>query len=244
MFDRPHHQRILKLLHALDGDFLERSGAFFGGGTAAVLALGEYRESLDVDFVCSSQEGYRALRSAVFSGGGGLGEIAKTPLALRRDVRADQYGVRAVVDIDGVPIKFEIIREARIEVSGVMNRRLQVPVLHRDDMKAEKLLANADRGYDLSTKSRDIIDLAMMIDGWGPVSPRVWALTDAAYGPEVRKQFEASVQRVCDKRYLAECLAAMKMDASHMQTVRTALGCTSEDGIGAKPKSRIAGPSL
>jgi len=31
---------------------LVRCGCLFGGGTALVLQLGEYRESVDIDFLC------------------------------------------------------------------------------------------------------------------------------------------------------------------------------------------------
>ncbi|MEH0072719.1 nucleotidyl transferase AbiEii/AbiGii toxin family protein [Pannonibacter sp. Pt2-lr] len=41
----------------------------FGGGTAIVLQLDEYRESVDIDFLCASQEGYRLIRQAVFGAG-------------------------------------------------------------------------------------------------------------------------------------------------------------------------------
>ena len=66
MFSRPHHQRILRILSSLNAEFLRQSECYFGGGTAIVMLLGEYRESLDIDFLCSSVEGYRAIREVVF----------------------------------------------------------------------------------------------------------------------------------------------------------------------------------
>jgi hypothetical protein len=68
MYERPHHRRIAALLGALDATKLAEWECFFGGGTAITLALGEYRESVDVDFLCASTEGYRQLRAAVFDG--------------------------------------------------------------------------------------------------------------------------------------------------------------------------------
>jgi Nucleotidyl transferase AbiEii toxin, Type IV TA system len=87
MFERPHHQRIEKLLKALDGSFFASVHCYFGGGTAIALALGEYRESVDVDFLCSSMDGYRTLRAAVFDGK--LGPLARQPLTLLRELRVD-----------------------------------------------------------------------------------------------------------------------------------------------------------
>jgi hypothetical protein len=47
MFERPHHRRIEKLLHAFDSGLLETAQCYFARGTAITLSLGEYRESLD-----------------------------------------------------------------------------------------------------------------------------------------------------------------------------------------------------
>jgi Nucleotidyl transferase AbiEii toxin, Type IV TA system len=174
MFERPHQQRIEKLLHSLDGQFFQQARCFFGGGTAVSLLLGEFRESVDVDFSCSSTDGYRLLRTAVFDGT--LNRLLNVPLKLLRELRTDQYGIRTFVEVDGVPIKFEIVREARIELGGEVLGELGVPVLCRDDLFAEKLLANADRVNDRATFSRDAIDLAIMVTHWGPipVSEQAW----------------------------------------------------------------------
>lgn len=53
MFERPHHQRISTVLHALDGCLLLENNCLFGGGTAIALRHGEYRESVDIDFLVS-----------------------------------------------------------------------------------------------------------------------------------------------------------------------------------------------
>ncbi len=65
-------------------------------------------------------------------------------------MRADIYGVRAVIEMDGVPIKIEFLSENRIELSGSIHHAFGVPTLSRVDMYAEKLLANADRWADRS----------------------------------------------------------------------------------------------
>ncbi|WP_206047006.1 nucleotidyl transferase AbiEii/AbiGii toxin family protein [Noviherbaspirillum denitrificans] len=170
LFDRPHHQRIARFLASINADFLAQSGCYFGGGTAIVLLLGEYRESVDVAFLCSSIDGYRALRTTITNTS--LGNILSRPVELAREVRADRYGIRTFVCVDGIPIKFEIVCEGRFDVSGSTDVALGVPTLSRVDMYAEKLLANADRCTDRSVASRDAIDLAMLIDHWGGNSRR------------------------------------------------------------------------
>ena len=177
-FRRPHHNAVLTVLNSLDGELLKRAECFFGGGTAIVLSLDEYRESVDIDFLCSSQEGYRMLREAVWTRG--FSGLAKSTgksigrVSTLRDMRADQYGIRTFVQVDDTRIKFEIVRQGRIDLSGQMNERYGVPVLSRSDMFAEKLLANADRWPDKAVYSRDIIDLSMMIAAWGDVPAAAW----------------------------------------------------------------------
>ena len=68
MFNRPNHQNIVRFLEKLDAELLEQAGCFFGGGTAIVLATNEYRESVDVDFLCASEDGYRQIRELVSDG--------------------------------------------------------------------------------------------------------------------------------------------------------------------------------
>ncbi|MGQ0525104.1 MAG: nucleotidyl transferase AbiEii/AbiGii toxin family protein [Betaproteobacteria bacterium] len=164
MYSRPRHAGVAKVLSALNSAFLGRSKCFFGGGTRVVLELKEYRESADVDFLCADRDGYRALRSTITNAA--LGEIAARPIALAREVRADQYGIRTIVKVGEDLIKFEIVREARIDLDGMSVKGIQVPCLDRATCFAEKILANDDRWIDESVLSRDIIDLAYMIEAW------------------------------------------------------------------------------
>ncbi|PIL40364.1 hypothetical protein CR103_08055 [Massilia psychrophila] len=155
MFERDHHNRIQTLLPALNNDFLAENKCFFGGDTAIVLALIEYRKSVDIDFLCASQDGYRELRNTIDNTC--LGAILSRPVELARDVRADRYGIRTFLRVDGMPVKFEIVSEGRIQIAGELNSLTGVPALTRADMYAEKLLANADRYRDRAVASRDII---------------------------------------------------------------------------------------
>lgn len=221
MFDRPHHKGILKILHAFNSDFLQKAECFFGGGTAIVLSLGEYRESNDIDFLCASINGYRFLRNTV---SGDLGQLLKTPIKHLREVRADRYGIRTILEMDGIPIKVEIVSEGRITVYGNLDPIFHVPTLSREDMYAEKLLADADRGMDKSTMSRDIIDLAMMINNWGDIPDQSWMKAYAAYGIHVVKEFQKTVELIHDKKYLADCLQKMHMDKTLLDRISTISG--------------------
>jgi len=209
MFERSHHQRIQSLLSALNVEFLSQNKCFFGGGTAIVLALDEYRESVDIGFLCASQDGYRELRNTIDNVS--LGAIFSSPVELAREVRADRYGIRTFLLVDGVPVKLEIVSEGRIALEGQIDSFTGVPTLSRVDMYAEKLLANADRYRDKAVASRDIIDLAMMIGHWGPVPQQAWDKVRQAYGTSAERAFRGALEMVSDHTYLAQCLDRMHM---------------------------------
>lgn len=166
MFERPHHQRIAHVLSALDGGVLAQLSCWFGGGTCIALKFGEYRESVDIDFLVSDPAGYRELRQ-LLTGVEGFTPITRPgamPLELLREVRADQYGIRTQVRMDGYAIKFEIAREARIalQTPEPQDQICGVGTLTLLDLATSKLLANSDRQADAGVFSRDVIDLAMM----------------------------------------------------------------------------------
>jgi len=129
--------------------------------------------------------------------------------------------------VDGVPIKIELVSEGRIALHGSLHPVLRVPTLAREDMYAEKLLANADRGLDKSTLSRDIIDLAMMIEHWGAIPSAAWDKAKMAYGDHVAQAFETTSKLAYDHAYLSQCLQRMDMDLSLAARIPVLLGYSS-----------------
>lgn len=222
MFRRAHHQRVYRVLECLDEALLAQTGCCFGGGTAIVLLLDEYRESVDIELLCASHEGYRELRNTVNERS--LGALLKQPVELARDVRADRYGIRTFCKIDDTPIKLEIVREDRISLTAHTEPTLPIPVLSRVDMYAEKLLANTDRWADRSTASRDAIDLAMMIHHWGPVPTQAWEKVNDAYGLSARQALLKAQGLLADPGHLDACLQKMGMDVALAPTIQSALG--------------------
>lgn len=211
-FRRPAHNRVLAVLEALDARFLGQHGIYFAGGTRIVLELGEYRESADIDFLCASREGYRALRETV--GESSLGALALPGLRLAREIRADQYGIRTWVALEEARIKFEIVLEARIGLAGTDVPRVPVPCLGRAHAFAEKLLANADRGLDSATFSRDAIDLAFMIAAWPGEDALAGArLARGAYGADIDRKLAAVVARLRnDRGYRDKCVRSAGLE--------------------------------
>ena len=208
-YRRPRHRKVARVLDALDADVLARTHCYFGGGTRIVLELDEYRESEDIDFICSDLAGYRAVRATVENRSLGI-LLPKSPsgVSLLRDVRADQYGIRTVFGVEGEPVKFEIILEARIQVTAAKVKSIPVPVLDRISCFAEKWLANADRWNDTAVLSRDALDLAFMLRAWDIDEARAGAeLAVGAYGDAVRRAARAaSIKLLEDAKYRKHCI--------------------------------------
>ncbi|MEW9624523.1 nucleotidyl transferase AbiEii/AbiGii toxin family protein [Rhodanobacter geophilus] len=215
MFERPHHRRIARILDALDGAKLRELKCWFGGGTAIALRHGEYRESVDIDFLVSDPDGYRQLRQRL-AGAANIDALLHAdarPVVLARDIRADQYGIRTALLVDDVRIKFEIIREARIALDEPARSDVvcDIATLTTVDLAASKLLANADRWRDDSAFSRDAIDLAMM----GLPPRRLRAALDKAgqaYGDAVVEDMRRALDALRERpAHLERCIRTLAM---------------------------------
>ena len=220
-FQRPEHQTIARALRLMDPDFLLKTGCWFAGGTAIVMMLGEYRRSLDVDFLCSDVDGYRMLRSVAVEKG--MAGLFAAPAEALREVRVDQYGVRTMISLDGQTIRFEVVRESRIALHGDMDADMGVPTLSPPDMMAEKLLANADRCQDRSVAYRDAIDLGMLIDHFGPIPPGTIAKTETAYGMDIARKAAWVSHRLTDPMELEYAAEALLMNIEDTELAVKAL---------------------
>ncbi|MEN9862401.1 MAG: hypothetical protein RLZZ601_165 [Pseudomonadota bacterium] len=214
MFKREHHQKIFEVLQRLDAQVLKNHACYFGGGTAIALMNGEYRESVDIDFLVSDLMGYRALRE-LLTGPEGIAAITKSgrELVLAREIRTDQYGIRAMLLVGGINIKFEIISEGRIAFDTPKDKDCvgDIVTLSRIDLVASKILANADRWSDDSVFSRDVIDLAMMKVNKKELH-QAFEKAAVAYGDSVIASLEKAIDRLFTREGLLDsCMAAMKI---------------------------------
>jgi len=214
LFERPHHRRVARILEALDAELLRACACLFGGGTAMALRFGEYRESVGIDFLVSQVEGFRELRQRL-TGPRGLQALTRPGYTLTalRELRADQYGLRTLIQADSAAIKFEIVLEARLELAapGPEDRLCGVATLTPLDMVAGKLLANSDRWRDDSVFSRDLIDLAMMSPPRTLVQHAL-VKAQAAYGDSVRIDLAKAIGALRERRHrLEQCMQALAM---------------------------------
>jgi hypothetical protein len=208
---RPRHKMVMEALRTLDVAALTKAECYFGGGTRIALVLGEYRESADVDFLCASRSGYRMLRSAVTQLS--LGLIATRRVKLAREVVSDRYGIRTFLDVNGEKLKFEVVLEGRIPLSGGMDGRLPVPTLDPTSCFAEKFLANADRWTDASVLGRDVVDLAYMAVHWGDEPLRAgFERAVGAYGKVVSSAARrAATQMIEQAAWRKRCVSGLEV---------------------------------
>jgi hypothetical protein len=214
LFEREHHRRIASVLEALDAAVLEETGCAFGGGTAITLSHGEYRESVDIDLLISNVDGYRVLRERL-SRRDGILAITRPGIALvqSREMRADQYGIRTLLEVRGAQIKLEIVLEARVtfETPTRPERICGIPRLTTLDLATTKLLANSDRWADDSVNSRDLIDLAMMRLDRETLTAAI-EKARGAYGASIKSDLKKAIDALKRRRgRLDECMRALQM---------------------------------
>ena len=211
-FQRLCHRRAELILQRLDAGFLRSTQCYFGGGTRISMELDEYRESNDVDFLCSDVDGWRRLRRCVTNNSLGALFVDHPPLG--REVRADNYGIRTYLEIGGDFVKFVIISSSQPRLRGVDVEGLPVTALCRTDVAAQKLMANASRGGDRSSHSKDLVDLAFIAQGWP--AEHIVAGTEIAereYGAWVFDGLRTALRLyVGDAAHRGAALSAMDMD--------------------------------
>lgn len=215
MFRRKHHQAIGSILSQLNGPLLREYQCYFGGGTAITLLQNEYRESVDIDFLISNKQHYRELRN-LLTDTSGIYAIAKkgAKLILARDIRADQYGIRTIIQSGGVRVKFEIVLEGRVEfdIPGPGDSIEDIATLTKLDLLTSKLLANSDRWNDAGIYSRDIIDFVMLSPSKIELDA---ALTKAhlAYGDCIHKDLHKAIDKLLTHYgWLDECIKMLQID--------------------------------
>lgn len=216
LFKRLHHQNIARVLNSLNASLLLENHCLFGGGTAISLRYGEYRVSVDIDFLVSDIECYRNLRQLMTTPAGivailreGSGELQQP-----RSVRTDQYGIRTMLLVDDYPIKFEIVLEGRIQLDSPdpQDETCGIATLTPLDLVTSKLLANSDRWRDDVVFGRDLIDLAMMQPNQ-KLMQTAMTKAEKAYGRSIRKDLNKAINRMqTEDGWMERCMQVLSME--------------------------------
>jgi len=181
-YDIAHHRIIGSALKQFNADFFCANDIVFGGGTRIALEIDEFRESVDIDFLCPTQASYRAVRQQVTNVS--LGQLVKSDFEYPREIRADRDAVRTLIVHEGCTIKLEFVnfKQCDIRWDGAPDV-FPVPCLDHTSCFATKLMANADRWGNPPYK--DIFDILAMYRQWGDIPAEAIAAAEAEYGERV-----------------------------------------------------------
>lgn len=227
-FRLDHHNKILTILESLDPEVLKKGSAYLGGGTLLALDWGEYRWSKDIDFISPVfSSGYKHLRTFIFEGGfqALFGDLSRIQVGRGT---TDQYGIRMVVLVDGVPIKTEIIAEARFELDPPRYPKWSpVSCLSFNDCFTSKLLSNCDRYMDDSVASRDLIDLAVL-RLQSPIPLEAIEKAEKAY--EVMRPLKQTVKRFQERTdYRERCFSHLQIDEAQIPRIIDGVALLASD---------------
>jgi hypothetical protein len=217
-FRLDYHNKILTILESLNSEVLKEGSAYFGGGSLLTLDFKEYRWSNDLDFISPiGASGYKYLRTVVFDGGYEALFRDLSQIQVGRGT-TDQYGIRMMVIVDELPIKTEIIAEARFKPEPPRYPDWSpVPCLSLNDCFTSKLLANSDRYIDDSVEARDLIDLAIL-RRQSPIPQQSIAKAEKAY--EVMRPLKTAVKRFQERPdYRQKCFLGLQIDKAQIPNI-------------------------
>lgn len=214
---KTHHQLIRTALENFNQDFLEENRIIFGGGTRIALELDEYRESIDIDFLCPDKQSFRAVRQEVSEYS--LGNLVKKDFLYPRGIRSDRDAVRCFIEINKTRVKLEFVSFADYQLKADPNAPFSVPALSKSSCYLTKILANADRYTE--TPYKDIFDILAMFSSWGEIPEDAWEEADAHYGKSVVvNNLIKSCNQIAQNKLKYKTIAIEELDISPEFTER------------------------
>jgi hypothetical protein len=169
---------------------------------------------VDIDFLVSDKLGYQKIRELLTREGTKAITRRGMSIDTAREFRADQYGIRTMLLVGEVEIKFEIVFEARIQLEAPLEKSkiCGISTLTSLDMGATKLLANSDRWSDDAVNSRDLIDLAMIGFSKSELAMAV-EKSSGAYGDSITRDLIKAIGALEQRKgRLEKCMEALKID--------------------------------
>ena len=178
-FQIARHNTIMEIIHGhLNMELIEQDQYYFGGGTLCSMMFGEYRESVDIDFLSCDRFGSADLKL-------NCQRITTLPMWRDRPPKADKDGVRMWCEYKGECFKIEFVFESRIAFTPP-ERFHDVLSLSSESLLACKLLANADRGYSTLSARKDIVDILAIYNKRPDVLKSAWSTAYDAYSTWLR----------------------------------------------------------
>lgn len=203
-------QQAEQILQGIDKQLLIEQQAYFGGGTMLALEQNNYRLSYDLDFICNLNRFNQLKRW--FASYDPQQLFPESNFTIK-DLRKDAYSIRIPIKTQPeLPaVKLEFIAETRFEIERYETGKIDgLPLLNNTDRFTSKLLANADRGIDSSTYSRDLIDLAILRLSQ-PIPKDAIATAEANY--QVVEPLIEAIEKFQNKPELRNaCYTALRID--------------------------------
>jgi len=187
-----HHKLIRSVLNNFNADFFFANSIYFGGGTRIALEIDEYRESIDVDFLCPDKSSYRAVREQVTSNS--LGNLVKQDFQYAREIMFDRYGVRTFIKEQDATIKLEIVSFDNYDLVADTRKLFPIPFIDQESCFYTKLLANSDRC--MHGQCKDIFDILAMYDAWGGIPQSAITKAEKHYGSSVLSDLIRSLKDI------------------------------------------------
>lgn len=235
MYERPLHRTIARILPAFNASALRAWECYFAGGTRIALELREFRQSRDIDFLCSAAEGYANMRLAVREQGYAalFDGVEAAGMAFPREIRSDQYGIRFPVVVGNTRVKVELVREARFELSSPVEPGWSpVSCISPVDCFTSKLLANSDRWADRDSLSRDLLDLAALRLAHGPVPEGAWQASELAYKRAIVEDLTRAASLFeGDARHRTRCFEGLEMSSDRHAEFREAVRLLAREAV-------------
>lgn len=215
-FELPHHKIIESALKNFNADFLYKNQISFGGGTRIALEIEEYRESVDVDFLCPNKSAYRAVREQVNNVS--LGQLVHHEFVYEREIAFSRDAVRTFIKIDGVKVKLEFVCFDNYSLNVVSNGLFPVPYIDRESCFYTKLLANSDR--KLSPPCKDVFDILAMSFAWGGIPSSAISKAEEHYGSAVLKDLKKALEDMITKpEYYKKLAEGMQMKPDYLSKI-------------------------
>ncbi len=227
-FNLDIHNKIITILESLNSEILTTSNTYFGGGTRITLDFDEYRQSKDIDFISPvSPSSYKYLRTIIFDNGykGLFHNLTRIKIGRGN---TDQYGIRMMIYVDGVPIKTEIIAESRfVPDPPTYPNWSPVACLSVNDCFTSKLLANSDRFMDDSVEARDLIDIAVMRLRFS-IPQSALAKAEKAY--EVIRPLKVAIQRFQERiDFREKCFSGLQIQEMQIPEIIDGIDLLASD---------------
>lgn len=201
MYKLPHHQLIYSCLKNFNSNFLKSNHILFGGGTRISLEIDEYRESIDIDFLCQNKKSYRAVREQTTNIS--LGDLVKKDFDYKSDIKFDRDAVRTFISVNNTTIKLEFVCFDNYQLTASDNIELfPVPFIDHISCFYTKLLANADRAGVKPFK--DIFDLLTMCWKWNGIPQKSFELAREHYSFDVDKKLKFAIKHLFTNQAIYE----------------------------------------